>query len=99
MIRLVFALAIAFGLLLHTSTVRAGGGYFVSYSYAYPSYWGWGGWYRPFWIYSVPPPYYYYPPPPPVYYLPPRESYCVRDRVYRYLADGQIQWGTRTRCY
>ncbi len=41
----------------------------------------------------------YYPPPPPVAYVPPRPRYCVQDRVYRYLPDGRIQWGTRTTCY
>lgn len=44
-------------------------------------------------------PYHYYPPAPAYYAPPPREPYCVRDRVYRYLPDGRIQWGTRTRCY
>ena len=34
----------------------------------------------------------------PVYYAPARASYCVQDQVYRYLPDGRIQWGTRTRC-
>ncbi len=35
----------------------------------------------------------------PVYYAPPRAPICERDQVYRYLPDGRIQWGTRTRCY
>ena len=34
----------------------------------------------------------------PAYYAPARASYCVQDQVYRYLPDGRIQWGTRTRC-
>ena len=39
-----------------------------------------------------------YYPPPPVYYAPtPRP--CFQDRVYRYLPNGRIQWGTRTTCY
>lgn len=33
--------------------------------------------------------------PAPVYYAP----ICKQDQVYRYLPDGRIQWGTRTRCY
>ncbi len=38
--------------------------------------------------------------PAPAYYRPPpRQPYCVKDKVYRHLPDGQIQWGTRTRCY
>jgi hypothetical protein len=41
----------------------------------------------------------YAPPPPPVYYYPPPQPTCVQDQVYRYLPDGSIQWGTRTRCY
>jgi len=41
----------------------------------------------------------YAPPPPPVYYYPPPQPTCVQDEVYRYLPDGSIQWGTRTRCY
>lgn len=42
----------------------------------------------------------YYAPPAPVYYRPPpRQPYCVKDKVYRHLPDGRIQWGTRTRCY
>jgi hypothetical protein len=40
----------------------------------------------------------YAPPPPPVYHYPPQPT-CVQDQVYRYLPDGSIQWGTRTRCY
>jgi len=39
------------------------------------------------------------PPPPVVYYSPPPAPYCVQDQVYRYLPDGSIQWGTRTRCH
>jgi len=38
-------------------------------------------------------------PPPPVYYQPAPAPRCVQDQVYRYLPDGSIQWGTRTRCY
>lgn len=41
----------------------------------------------------------YYGPPAPAYYAPPRRPHCVRDRVYRYLPDGSVQWGLRTRCY
>lgn len=41
----------------------------------------------------------YAPPPPVVYYAPPPQPYCVQDQVYRYLPDGSVQWGTRTRCY
>ena len=37
--------------------------------------------------------------PPTTYYQQPRASYCVKDDVYRYLPDGSIQWGVRTRCY
>ena len=33
--------------------------------------------------------------PAPVYAAP----VCTRNQVYRYLPDGRIQWGTRTRCY
>jgi hypothetical protein len=36
---------------------------------------------------------------PPAYYAPPRHRYCERERVYRYLPDGRIQWGIRTTCY
>ena len=39
-----------------------------------------------------------YPPPPPVYYAPPPRT-CFQDRVYRYLPNGRIQWGTRTTCH
>lgn len=38
-------------------------------------------------------------PPAPVYYAPPPPRRCVQDRVYRYLPNGNIQWGTRTTCY
>ena len=89
----------AFGLWLAPSRADAGGGYFVSVHYGYP-YWH-GRYYRyypPVWGYDWPPPVYYVPPPP-VYYLAPRQPYCVQDEVYRYLPDGRIQWGTRTRCY
>ncbi|MFQ5619526.1 MAG: hypothetical protein ACE5FR_11180 [Rhodospirillales bacterium] len=44
----------------------------------------------------APPPYYR---PAPVVYAPTYRPTCYRDRVYRYLADGRIQWGVRTRCY
>lgn len=54
----------------------------------------------------APRPYYrpYYRPaarytPPPVVYVPAYRQRCYRDRVYRYLADGRIQWGVRTTCY
>lgn len=99
MVMAVFALAFVLGLLLEVPAARAGGGYYVTFSYGYPYYWG--GWYRrpywPYWGYYGPPPFYY--APPPVYYVSPREQYCVQDKVYRYLPDGRIQWGTRTRCY
>lgn len=40
------------------------------------------------------------PPPARTYYAPPpRQPHCVVDDVYRYLPDGRIQWGERTRCY
>ncbi|WP_193367361.1 hypothetical protein [Pelagibius marinus] len=41
-------------------------------------------------------------PAPPYrydYYAPPPPDFCEQDQVYRYLPDGRIQWGTRTRCY
>jgi hypothetical protein len=38
-------------------------------------------------------------PPSVVYVTPPPQPYCVQDQVYRYLPDGSVQWGTRTRCY
>ena len=38
-------------------------------------------------------------PPAPVYIAPPPPRRCVQDRVYRYLPNGNIQWGTRTTCY
>ncbi len=44
----------------------------------------------------APPPYYR---PAPVVYAPDYRPTCYRDRVYRTLADGRIQWGVRTRCY
>ena len=44
----------------------------------------------------APPPYYRLAP---VVYVPPYRPTCYRDRVYRTLADGRIQWGTRTRSY
>lgn len=44
-------------------------------------------------------PRYYAPPAPAYYYPPPRQPYCTQDQVYRYLPDGRVQWGTRTRCY
>ncbi len=37
--------------------------------------------------------------PAPVVYAPAYRPTCYRDRVYRYLPDGRIQWGIRTRCY
>lgn len=40
-----------------------------------------------------------YYPPAPVYVAPPPPRQCVQDRVYRYLPNGSIQWGTRTTCY
>lgn len=36
--------------------------------------------------------------PAPTYYGPPRAPVCQQDQVYRYLPDGRVQWGTRTRC-
>ena len=39
------------------------------------------------------------PPPAPRYYAPPPQPYCTQEQVYRYLPDGRVQWGTRTRCY
>ena len=41
----------------------------------------------------------YSPPPPRVVYVPAYRPTCYQDQVYRYLPDGRIQWGTRTRCY
>jgi hypothetical protein len=38
-------------------------------------------------------------PPTPVYYAPRRAPNCHQERVYRYLPDGHIQWGSRTHCY
>lgn len=93
---------VALGLWLAPAGADARSGYYVSVHYGYP-YWH-GGYYRyypwyysPFWAYDWPPPVYY--APPPVYYVAPRAPYCVQDEVYRYLPDGRIQWGTRTRCY
>jgi hypothetical protein len=45
--------------------------------------------------------YVYGPPPPVVYYAPPPPPgpVCQQDNVYRYLPDGSVQWGVRTRCY
>lgn len=50
-------------------------------------------------VYHPPAPAYYAPPPATGYYVAPRAPHCVRDNVYRYLPDGRIQWGVRTRCY
>ncbi len=44
----------------------------------------------------APRPYYQ---PAPVIYAPAYRPTCYQDRVYRYLPDGRIQWGTRTTCY
>lgn len=41
----------------------------------------------------------YHHRPAPVYYGPPRTPVCEKDKVYRTLPDGRIQWGVRTRCY
>lgn len=41
----------------------------------------------------------YYHRPAPVYSGPPRAPVCEKDKVYRTLPDGRIQWGVRTRCY
>jgi len=57
--------------------------------------------------YGPPPAAVYYGPPPPVYYYGPGATYyasppavsCYQDQVYRFLPDGSVQWGTRTRCY
>ncbi len=35
----------------------------------------------------------------PRYAVAPRARVCEQDEVYRFLPDGRIQWGTRTRCY
>jgi len=35
----------------------------------------------------------------PGYGQPARAPVCLEDRVYRYLPDGSLQWGTRRRCY
>ena len=45
------------------------------------------------------PPVYY--PRAPIYYrpAPAYAQTCYRDRVWRRLQDGRIQYGTRTRCY
>ena len=95
MTKLVFGLALVLALLLKVPAAFAGGAYYGSFSYGYPCCWD--GWHRyHYWTHYGPPPYYY---PPPVYYVSPREPYCVQDQVYRYLPDGRIQWGTRTRCY
>lgn len=85
------------------SAARAHDGFYLGFDYGYGGYYhhygpGWSlGFYWPFWGYYWPPQAYY--PPPATYYAPPRAPYCVQDRVYRYLPDGRIQWGTRTRCY
>jgi hypothetical protein len=51
----------------------------------------------------APRPYYqprvHYYQPPPDSFAPATRPTCYRDRVYRYLPDGRIQWGTRTTCY
>lgn len=51
----------------------------------------------------APRPYYqprvHYYEPAPVTYGPAYRPACYQDRVYRYLPDGRIQWGTRTTCY
>jgi hypothetical protein len=51
-------------------------------------------------VYYAPPPV-YYGPPPTVYYAPSPAPgpVCQQDNVYRYLPDGSVQWGVRTRCY
>lgn len=38
-----------------------------------------------------------YPVASPYYFQ--RAPVCTQDQVYRYLPDGRVQWGTRTRCY
>ncbi len=37
--------------------------------------------------------------PAPLVRAPAYRPTCYRDRVYRYLPDGRIQWGIRTRCF
>lgn len=41
----------------------------------------------------------YHHRPAPIYSGPPRGPVCEKDKVYRTLPDGRIQWGVRTRCY
>ncbi len=38
-------------------------------------------------------------PSAPRYAEASRTRVCEQDEVYRFLPDGRIQWGTRTRCY
>lgn len=101
--KLFLAAMFAFGMWLVPVQADAGGSYYFSMHYGYP-YWHdryyrhCPRYYPPVWLYDWPPPVYYVPPPP-VYFVAPRKPYCVRDEVYRYLPDGRIQWGTRTRCY
>jgi hypothetical protein len=101
MTRCLLAVAVVLGLWVCAPAAQAHDRYYFSFRYGYP-YPYWRHWdypyYRPYWGYYGPPPY-YYAPPPPAYSPPVREPYCVQDKVYRYLPDGQIQWGTRTRCY
>jgi hypothetical protein len=94
------AVAVALGLLLAAPAARADA-YSFGFHYGYPHSHGWHGWHDGFhWSYwGYWPPVGYYPPPPVYYYAPPSQPYCVQDQVYRYLPDGRIQWGTRTRCY
>ena len=35
----------------------------------------------------------------PLLRAPVHRPTCYRDRVYRHLPDGRIQWGIRTRCF
>ena len=103
MTKLLAAVTVIVGLSIGASTAQAGGSYYVGFHYAHGGYhhhWRHRhfGYYWPYWGYYGPPPV-YYAPPPPVYYVPPREPYCVQDQVYRYLPDGRVQSGTRTRCY
>lgn len=101
--QLILLVIFAFGMWLAPVQAGADGSYYFSMHYGYPYWHGryhryYPRYYPPVWVYDWPPPVYYVPIPP-VYQVAPREPYCVQDEVYRYLPDGRIQWGTRTRCY
>ena len=85
------------------AAVAAGvlGGVLLGAALVRPRYYGYYGYYGPprVYYYGPPPPPVYYVPPPRVYYAPPPPVSCYKDKVYRYLPDGSVQWGTRTRCY